>query len=322
MNRKHAIMACAALMVIVGAYALGRWSAPRPSATAQSGQQAATSREEAEPKPPLVAGAHASIAKGSALPSPSMPLKSTFAELQARADAGDADAAKRLVRDLDRCSRLRAVEWKNSGTTSDLLDKKTEGMGAAQLRTYQVLLDAMELRQQNARKDRELCAGVSDRMLDTLVANIAQAARLGDEDARACYLGQGPLYDVRSLLKRPELLRSYRNDVSAMIETGLAAGDWKVVDLLQQAYEPGSQSLLAGMVGSDPVQHYRYLKLYRLGAEQYRAAKLDQRIAAIAASLPPEKVYDADRWAQAAFKESFSGSSTAATPMGWDACAF
>jgi hypothetical protein len=316
MTRKQALLVGAALVVIASVYALGRWSARAPAATVQSGLETGPMAKAAEPTPALPARA------GGALPLASLPLATTFADLQGRASAGDAAAAKRLVRDLDRCSRLRALEWKNSATTRDLLDKQTEAMGEAQLRTYQLLLDAMELRQQNARAEQQLCSGVDRRMLDSLVASIAQAARLGDEQARACYLAQGPLYSARSLLEQPELLRGYRKDAAALIEAGLAAGDWKVVDLLQQAYEPGAQSLLAGMVGSDPAQHYRYLKLYRLGAEPHRAAKLDRRIAAIAAALPPEQVYDADRWAQATFKQNFGGSSTAATPLGWDACAF
>ena len=162
--------------------------------------------------------------------------------MRARAAGGYADAAKRLLRDLYRCSRLHSSKWTSDGATNDLTRKSTDGMSAAQLRTYQLQLDAMELRQQGVRKNQELCAGVSDKMLEALVPSIAQAARLGDEQARACYLDRGPLYDARSLLKHPESLRNYGNAASALIDSGLAAGDWRVVDLLQQAYEPGAQS--------------------------------------------------------------------------------
>ena len=319
MKRKHLIMACTVLLLVAGVYALGRWSAMPASSASTAGADAGNG--------PAVAGLPGTASSpkaspGGPLPPPTAPLATTFTDLQARANAGDADAARRLVRDLDRCSRQRAADWKNAGTTQALLDRGTEGMNAAQLRTYQTLLDAMDVRQQTAARNRDLCAGVDDRMLDTLVANIAQAARLGDADARACYLGEGPLYNVRSLLEHPGVLQSYRRDANAMIERGLAAGDWRVVDLLQRAYEPGAQGLLAGMLGPDPAQHYRYLKLYRLGAEPHRAGQLDRQIAAVAASLPPERIYEADRWAQTAFKENFSGPSTTTTPPGWDACTF
>ncbi len=318
MKWKHAIMACTALVAVAGVYALGRWSAlptpetaPRAAQTRAAGDGAGGT--DAAPATP---------AKGGVLPPVSASLGATFSDLQARANAGDLDAARRLVRDLDRCSRLRANEWRNAGTTQALLDRKTDGMSAAQLRTYQVLLDAMDVRQQTAGRNREMCAGADDKMLATLVANIAQAARLGDADARACYLGRGPLYDVRGLIEHPGVLQGYRRDATAMIDAGLAAGDWRVVDLLQRAYEPGAEGLLAGMLGPDPAQHYRYLKLYRLGAEPHRVAQLDRQIAAIAASLSPEQRYDADRWAQGTFEDKFSGSSTTSTPPGWEACSF
>jgi hypothetical protein len=318
MKRKHLIMAFTALVAIAGVYALGRWSAMPASTAEANASRAASSAAPASG----TAGASTERVKGGPLPTPTTPLGTSFADLQARANAGDVDAARRLVHDLDRCSRLRATEWNNAGTTRTLLDHKTEGMSAAQLRTYQVLLDAMDVREQSAGRNRELCAGVDDKMLDTLVANIAQAARLGDADARACYLGQGPLYNVRSLLEHPGVLQSYRRDATAMIESGVASGDWRVVDLLQRAYEPGAEGLLAGLLGPDPAQHYRYLKLYRLGAEPHRASQLDRQIAAVAANLPPEQIYDADRWAQTTFKENFSGPSTTTTPPGWDACTF
>lgn len=320
MKRKHLIMACTVLVVVAGVYALGRWSAmpASPLATGTGGKPA----QAADAPARAAATSPVRTRKGSPLPPPTTPLGTTFADLQARANAGDADAARRLVHDLDRCNRQRAAEWNNAGTTNALLERKTEGMNAAQLRTYQALLDAMDVRQQTAGRNRELCTGVDDKMLDTLVANIAQAARLGDADARACYLGQGPLYNVRSLLEHPGVLQSYRRDASAMIESGLAAGDWRVVDLLQRAYEPGAQGLLAGMLGPDPAQHYRYLKLYRLGAEPHRASQLDRQIAAVTANLSPEQIYEADRWAQTAFKDDFSGASTTATPQGWEACTF
>lgn len=323
MNRKYLLIVCAALAAIVGAYFIGRADAPKPPPTARfdaAGENAAGERKPAESQPSSIAPTSVA-AKGTSLPAPGMRLKDAFAELQARANAGDANAASRLFRDLDRCSRLRGSEWKNAGATGDLVGKKTDGMSPAQLRTYQALLDAMELRQQGVRKDQEMCAGVSDEMLDSLVANIEQAAKLGDERARACYLGSGPLYDARSLLKHPESLRNYRSNASAMIAAGLAAGDWRVVDLLQQAYEPGAQSLLAGLVGADPVQHYRYLKLYRLGAEQHRAARLDQQLAAAAANLTSAQIAEANEWTQTNLR-NFNSNSTGSTPPGWDACSF
>lgn len=326
-KHRYVLLAGFAIVMVAAAYFLGRANAPSlVGATAPehvaaehvttSGAEEAPDKSSLPPAKPLPA-AH----KGDPLPPLETPLKDAFAELQARANAGDADAASRLFRDVNRCNRLRGSEWKNVGASDDLTSKKTDGMTPEQLRTYQILLDAMEVRQQSVRKTQELCANASKEMLDSLVPNIAQAARLGDEDARACYLGRGPLYDSRSLLERPESLQSYRNDAQSMIDAGLADGDWRIVDLLQQAYVPGAQGLLAGVVGTDPVQHYRYLKLYRLGAEQHRIAQLDRQLASAAANLSPAQLADADGWAQSNL-QNFRGPSTAGTEQGWDACAF
>ncbi|MBT2745790.1 MULTISPECIES: hypothetical protein [unclassified Lysobacter] len=319
-TKRSLSIAVAVLAAVVGAYFLGRADAPQTRAAMHVKLADAATAQGMDDEAAL--GSSPLASKRGLLPPPDTPLKNSFAELRARAAGGDADAAKRLLRDLDRCSRLRSSQWKSEGATNDLTRKSTDGMSAAQLRTYQLQLDAMELRQQGVRKNQALCAGVGDKMLDALVPSIAQAARLGDEQARACYLDRGPLYDARSLIKHPESLRNYGNAASALIDSGLAAGDWRVVDLLQQAYEPGAQSLLAGLIGADPVQHYRYLKLYRLGAESHRVAQLDRQLDAIASSLSPGQLVEANEWAQTTLRQNFKDSSTQTTPPGWDSCEF
>lgn len=324
MNLRRALLVVVALAAVAAAYFFGRAQAPSAvsvSATNEAAVPAATATARNASPAPRPRAAPFAARKGDPLPPVNAPLKDTFADLQARADAGDAAAASRLLRDVNRCNRLRGSEWKNVGASDELTGAKTENMTPEQLRTYQFLLDAMELRQRAVGETQKLCADAGKDVLDSLVPNIAQAARLGDEDARACYLGRGPLYDSRSLLEHPESLQSYRDDATSMVEAGLAAGDWRVVDLLQQAYEPGAQGLLAGVVGTDPVQHYRYLKLYRLGAEQHRIAQLDRQLASAAANLTPAQLADADEWAQSNLP-NFRGPSTAGTPQGWDACAF
>lgn len=323
MTRRHALLLGAALAALTGAYFLGRANAPPPADEPIVGaERAAAAAEEASPLP--AAGEHSRLAakKGASLPNAGTPLRQTFAELQARAAAGDAAAASRLFRDLDHCGRQSAAQWRNAAAMNDLASQATEKLRPEQLRTQQMLLEAMELRQQSARAVQDLCAGVDEAMLATLVANMSQAARLGDKDARACYLERGPLYDARSLLARPQSLQAYKQQAQGMIQAGLASGDWRIVDLLRQAYEPGAQNLLAGLVGADPAQHYRYLKLYRLGAETHRAAALDRELAAAASGLTPAQRSQADRWAQQMRLDRFSGDSTSATPPGWDACAF
>ena len=326
MKHRYAWFAVVAIALLAAAYFFARAGAPPPRAATASEQVAprlssAAGGGESPGSPPAPARPGPASRKGDPLPTLGTPLKDLFADLQARANAGDVAAATRLFRDVNRCNRLRGSEWRNASASDELTSRKTDNMTPEQLRTYQHLLDAMELRQRSVSETQKLCADASPAMLDSLVPNIAQAARLGDEDARACYLGRGPLYDSRSLIEHPDALQSYRSDAQSMIDAGLAAGDWRVVDLLQQAYEPGAQGLLAGVVGTDPVQHYRYLKLYRLGAEQHRIGQIDHQLASAAANLTPAQVADADEWAQSNLPK-FRGPSTAGTEQGWDACAF
>lgn len=255
-------------------------------------------------------------------PDPRTPLKDRFADLQALANAGNAAAARRLYHDLSLCALLSGVDIDNSRLADELLGADIGAMDTQQLRDYQTQLDAVEARGANMQNLHKLCDGSGRQMLDALVPTLQRAAELGDADARACYLSRGPNVDMRAFLNHPEFLEEYRSSTDAMIRAGLASGDWKVVDLLRSAYQPGAQSLLAGVVGSDPLQYYRYLKLYRLGAEPQRAAELDQQLKIASAKLAPAQIADADDWAQTTLQQNFSGSSTEATVAGWDPCSF
>jgi len=251
-----------------------------------------------------------------------IPLKDRFADLQALANAGDVTAARRLYHDLNLCTLLAGVDADNSRLADELLGTDVGKMDSGQLHDYQTQLDAIEARGTNMQKLHTLCNGTSRQMFDTLVPSLQQAAKLGDADARACYLSRGPNLDMRGFLNHPEFLEEYRSSADAMIKAGLASGDWKMVDLLRNAYQPGTQSLLAGVVGSDPLQYYRYLKLYRLGAEAQRADELDSQLKAAAAKLAPAQIADSDAWAQATLRQNFSGTSTETTVTGWDPCSF
>ncbi len=301
------------LLALAGAYWLGRLQ-PRPAAGAggtdvDAATQAGTDRRDPEQGLSAVAG------RGVA--------GNYFAELQAAADAGDPTAATRLYRGLDLCHRLRASDWSNALLANELLEAQTRGMTPAELENYRAQLDGIESRKQNAQRTNERCAGADVAAMDALVPSMRRAAQLGEPHARACYLATGPGFDTRALARHPEWIEQFRGSVPGLIDAGMADGDWTVVNVLRNAYQPDAEGLLAGVLGSDPARHFRYLKLYRLGAGPGDIAALDQQLAVAAARLSPEQRSDAEAWAETTFRRDFHGRSSVGTPgLDRDPCVF
>lgn len=255
------------------------------------------------------------------------PLKDVFAELSAQAKAGKLDAATRLYRDLSRCRSLPGLESTISTLSDEILKKAMDGMDSSQLEGYQAELDSVELNKENLQRLHHLCDGVTDRMYADRYWAVQKAAELGDADARACVLQQGPSLDMRSLAAQPQLIDHYRVSVPSLIRSGIADGDWRVVEIVSQAYGADSDNLLGGLLDTDPVQRYRYLKLYRLGYhldyELYSSAQLDAKVAAAASSLDATQLAQADAWAQDTFRNQFRGSEVSESTMTWgNACGF
>lgn len=314
MRRIHVIVSVA-LVAVACAYWLGRaWPE-----LARSGDKGTDAEPSAAAKDGAIRdpdGRVAGSARGGR-------TKGYFPDLRAAADAGDLVASTRLYRGLSLCHRLRAMDWSNTLLANELLDAQTRTMLPAQLQGYQAQLDAIESRKQNAQRLQARCDTADAAMMDSLVPSLMRAAQLGETHARACYLAMGPNYDARALARHPEWLETYRASVPAMIDAGLAAGDWRIVNVLRNAYQPGADSLLAGVLDSDPEQHFRYLKLYRLGAGAGDAEVLDRQLAAAAARLPPQRLAEAAEWAETTFRRDFNGrSATAAADAGLDPCVF
>jgi hypothetical protein len=317
MRLRHAGLAIAVLTAVALGYVLDRAGASpgHRDVPASSGDRIA--RSGAMPGFP----GQASL-RGDALPAPGTPLRRALANLQARATAGDVAAATRLYADLAICARLDGMERAFAGIADEVLSANAGTADAGGLDADRIQLDDVESRRRNIAKFRALCEGIDRNTLDLQVPALRRAAQLGDANARACYLARGPAYDAAAMVRHPEWLQGYRSGAAMLIDAGIAAGDWRVVDLLRNAFEPGANGMLAGVVGTDPLMHYRYLRLYRLGAEPYRVVQLDRQLAAAAARLSPSQRADADFWADAARQQQFdAGNSTESTVPGWDPCA-
>lgn len=321
--RARAIAAAIVLAALAaaGGYYGGRLQAPPAGAGAATGPDAqaasAPARDDAGATTPHLPAS----ALARPLPAPRAPLKYVFADLQARADAGDAAAATRLYRDLNLCRRFARMDRDNTRLSEQLLGQDVAGMSTPQLGNYRAQLDAVESRKQNLDGLRALCDGTGEDLLDSLVPNLQRAAQLGDAYARACYLDRGPNYDPASLLDHPQRLGAYRRSAEQMIEAGIADGDWRVIDLVHGAYQPGADNLLSAVLGRDAYQRYRYLKLYRLG-DGGDAGALDRDLAQASAQLSAAQITRADAWARQTFERNFRGRPLGADGPLWDPCVF
>ena len=267
-----------------------------------------------------------SVVASTALPPAEAPLMDIYADLQARANRGDAIAAARLYRDLNHCAISRRLGWENTQFPTDLASANIETMKPWELDGYAMQLDAARAWDETVKLLKSSCAGVDDATLANLASSIARAAQLGDADARACYLARGPGLDSRGFLAHPEQVEAYRSNASALIDAGIAAGDWKTVDLLRQAYAPEAPGMLASLLGTDSAKQYRYLKLLRMGqsadANASRVERIDQQLAASVEGLTPAQLADADAWVQETWQKHYAAAPPATSTEAWEPCAF
>lgn len=305
-----------ALAAIVAVYLMGRHQGRLAAHEDAAGPVAAEGRAAAATLAPA-----ASAPAGAALPPPGAPLGRAFAALQARADAGDLAAATRLYRDLGACRRLARMQREIRVYSDEVLAARADGASAQQRQALRAGLEAAEANERALEALRAQCEGVDAAMLGSFAPNLQKAALLGEPYARACYLARGPGIDAAGLLDHPERLSAYRGHARTLVERGLADGDWRVLDQLRGALEPGADNMLAAALGADAAQRYRYLKLFRLGAPPQPGAT-DADLAAAAAGLGPTQLAQADAWAARTFNQHFHGRRIDADGPLWDPCVF
>jgi len=244
------------------------------------------------------------------LPAEDTPLIDVFQELRNRMAQGDLEAGDRLYENMKQC-RWRDA-WVNYGV--NYTAHSAANADEDELRH-------LEERLAYAQHIQEFCRGMDEAQLKQLVPIMLEAARHGVRRARACYLYSGPMMDVETLLGHPEYLTTYRDEAPRLIEQGLSDGDWRIVDMLQFAYGYSNpRATIWGVIKNDPIEHYRYLKLFRIGADEFMQAELDQRLARAREALSVDEAAAADAWAIDMAARNFTGSSTQAAPQGWDAC--
>lgn len=254
------------------------------------------------------------------LPPRNAPLAQAYADLKARAEAGDAPAASRLYRDVGRCLHTRDVLTNQARAASWLLEDDTSRLDADQLSRRERRLGNIEDELSKARANHELCDGLAPEQLQ--IAPLAlRAAQLGDTQAADCYVNSG-LTTGGGLLDHPEWLQDYKENALSLASAAIEQGDWTMVYQLQRAYAQAAGAGLLGQVtGADPSQAYAYLKLRSLGAvTQQGSSFLGRQLADAAQNLPVDAVTQGDAWAQTTYQQYFSANPQIDTPRNFNPC--
>ncbi len=245
-------------------------------------------------------------ASAASLPPPSTPLKQSFAELKARADAGDTAAASRLFNDIETCAnvqRLNQLMPFLSNRLGDIGNAPPGGgpRGNGMLGMVQRGLDFAD-------KNAALCADVGSEQMAALVPATLQAAQLGDAQAADCYVGAN-LNTWPDVLNNPNWVTDYKSNALPLATAAVQQGDWTMVGLLASAYAGGvrNNNLLNQVTGSDPSLAYSYAKLMSLGQPAGSTSnRATANLNTLAGQLTSDQVQTADAWAQNAYKQYFN----------------
>ena len=241
------------------------------------------------------------------LPAPGAPLKDTFADLKARADAGDAAAASRLFQDLQRCAEAQRLGQFLPAMANRMLSNTTTSPDAAQRsdRALGMVQRGLDLQQSSA----ALCADVTPEQMASLVPTTLQAAQLGDSQATDCYVGAN-LNTWPDVLNNPDWISDYKTNALPLATAALQQGDWAMVGMMASA-NAGSirtNTMLNQVTGTNIQQAYTYAKLMSLGQPTSTAPsqRSTNALSTLSSQLSPEQISVADAQAQSMYQQYFN----------------
>lgn len=239
------------------------------------------------------------------LPPPGTPLKDTFADLKARADAGDAVAASRLFQDLQRCAETQRLNQMLPGMANRMLNGNAPAGGMQGDRQLNMVQRSLDFAESNA----ALCADVTPEMMASLVPTTLQAAQMGDPQAADCYVGAN-LNTWPDVLDNPEWINDYKNNALPLANAALQQGDWAMVGMLAAANAGGirTNNMLNQVTGTNTLQAYTYAKLMSLGQPTGTTPsnRSTNALTTLSSELTPEQVAAADAQAQQMYQQYFN----------------
>lgn len=291
----------------------------------RGGAGPATPAPDAEGEPPAVAAAQdgattsaPATANAPSRPVPSTPLPSMAAplalvidELQARSDAGEADAACRLAAELAVCSQATIERSEYDRWLAErqaTLGRVTDTEARRKLATD--IEQQMEMRESMLENLSGHCANVPDASADRIAAQWRRAALLGNPAAMKQY-ASGNAFRWASIMDSLPALATYRTEAEAMALRVARDGDAGMLLSLAAGYDPSpsrGRSLLAQTLRPDGP---RALAMYRRAQSALDAlppgqmarlrGQLASRTSALEATLSPEERVRADALAEQEF---------------------
>jgi hypothetical protein len=250
----------------------------------------------------------ASNGSATALPPPGTPLKDIFAELKARADAGDAAAASRLFQDLQHCVEAQRLGQSLPAIANRMLNGNLPSSPDAVERSDRQL-DRMQRGLEFQQNNATMCAGVSSDQMAALVPTTLAAAQLGDPQAADCYVGAN-LNAWPDVLNNPNWISDYKNYALPLANAAVQQGDWSMIGLLASANagNPRSTNMLNQVTGTNTQQAYTYAKLMSLGqpVDSTPSNRSTNALSTLSSQLTPEQIQTADAQAQSMYQQYFN----------------
>ncbi|SDQ84833.1 hypothetical protein SAMN05428982_2186 [Pseudoxanthomonas sp. CF385] len=258
-SRMYRGLSALLLVVAVGGLGwwLGRTQSPdtRASETSDSPTREATPADSAAPSRPLTAG---SRPPNRPLPDAARPLREVVADLRARADAGEPDAACRLAAEMEYCDRIATQ-----------LSSISEAMRSSNVRLPPGTAMTPEL-QATIRQTQQAVAAGAERMLEESahcegVPAISahqrlqywRTAALGGNVVAMRHYAVGNAFRMNETLENLDSLRVYQREAETFAKRAVAQGDLPTVLALAAAHnpaQPGRRHLLAQAVTPDRSQ--------------------------------------------------------------------
>ena len=240
MIRNLRILLPLSVVLVAGAFWVGRASAPGRDEKPQAAQASVDSNDAKSASASLIAhgAAVAGVSQGVAqpaqaqpLPPPGTPVAAMHDELAARARAGDVQAACRLGTELARCRSEQRL-----GATTNFLKKS---MAAHASNVSDASIDVLATLQNKAEDAGALCDGVTEQQMAEAIEFQRRAAERGDARMRLWYATY-PALDKEFFLRDFDEWQRYREVALHYIQQALEAGVPEAPAVLAQVHEPSN----------------------------------------------------------------------------------